>query len=272
MTTTETSLTPALRRATRATPLLSLSEEQRLARAARDGDRHALDGLLRAHFRLVFSIAQERARRGGALDDLIGEGMVGLAEAARRYDPERGVRFASYAALWIRAYVRRFSLMNRHAVRPPQTRKARTVLAHLGTTRARLQQAAGRRATRAEVASALGVSEHDVGEVETALEGRDVPFGVEIHGRTLELASNGPSPEEAVAEAMDQQAAAARVHSALRHLNDRERLILQRRSLGEDTQSLADVARELGISHERVRQIEAKARDTLRCRLLQDVA
>jgi RNA polymerase sigma-32 factor len=261
-----------VRRAPRQTPRLSAHQDQSLARAARDGDGRALDTLLRAHFRLVLSIAQERARRGGPLDDLVGEGMVGLAEAARRFDPERGVRFASYAALWIRAYVRRFSLLNRHAVRPPQTRSGRTVLAHLATTRARLQQAAGRRTTRAEIASALGVSEHDVAEVETALESRDVPYGVEINGRTLDVASSAPSPEEAVSEAMDRQAAAARVRGALRHLSDRERLILQRRSLSEDTKSLVEVGRELGISNERVRQLEARAKDTLRCQLLEDVA
>jgi RNA polymerase sigma-32 factor len=99
-----------------------------------------------------------------------------------------------------------------------------------------------------------------------------VPYGVEINGRTLDVASSAPSPEEAVSEAMDRQAAAARVRGALRHLSDRERLILQRRSLSEDTKSLVEVGRELGISNERVRQLEARAKDTLRCQLLEDVA
>jgi RNA polymerase sigma-32 factor len=272
MTTSETSLTPALRRAARVTPLLSASEEQRLARAARDGDQRALDKLLRAHFRLVLSIAQERGRRGAALEDCIGEGLVGLTEAARRFDPERGLRFAPYAALWIRAYVRRFSLQSRRVVRMPQTRGARTVLAHLGTTRARLERETGRRATRAEVAIALNVPERDVEDVETSLRGHDVPHGVEVNGHVLDLPSLAPSPEDVVAETLERQAGVDRIQRALRHLSDRDRLILQRRSLSEDSKTLVEIGRELGISNERVRQLEARAKATLRCQLLADVA
>lgn len=264
MTTSETSLTPALRSATRATPLLSAPDEQRLARAARDGDTNALDTLLRSHFRLVFAIAREHSRGRGRFEDLVGEGMLGLTQAARRFDPERGVRFAVYAALWIRAYVRAYTLRDRGVVRMPSTRNSRTVLAHLREAQTKLRRNTWEEPTSAELARELGVSESDVDEVVGSLNARSIPLGAELHGRAFELASSDPSPEELVCEADDQRQQAASIARALNDLTPRERHVLERRGLSDTRLSLVEVGRELGLSNERVRQIEACAKDKLR--------
>jgi RNA polymerase sigma-32 factor len=272
MTPSETALIPSLHRATRATPLLSLVEEQRLARAARGGDAQALENLLRPHFRLVLAIAHEHSRRCAGLEDLIGEGMLGLLEAAQRFDPERDVRFAAYAAFWIRAYVRRYTLRYRRAVRLPSTRNARIVLAHLHAVQAKLERESGEAPTHQQVAGALGVSEQDVIEMDTALRSRDVPCGVEVNGATFELSSDDPSPEQALLRRREVRAAEARVKRALGQLDSRERHILQRRQLTDDVVTLREIGQELGISHERVRQIEVMATNKLRQELVHGLA
>ena len=113
------------------TALLSAEEETALARAAVAGSQPAFDRLLAAHVRLVLSIAHSLRKYGLPMEDLVGEGLVGLVEAARRFDPERGVRLGTYAAKAIRASMRRYTLAHRRIVRLPSTRDGRKLLANL---------------------------------------------------------------------------------------------------------------------------------------------
>src|SRR5262245_31781874 len=158
--------------AARSTPALSADEELGLARRALAGDRGAFDRLLRSHFRLVLAIASRFRVFGGAHEELVGEGLVGLVEAGRRFDPERGVRFAVYAAQWIQAYIRRYTLTAQRLVRLPSTRQGRMLLAHLRQTERRLSAELGRAATHEELARALGVTVADVEEIVNALRAR----------------------------------------------------------------------------------------------------
>jgi len=243
--------------------MLTREEEQSLARRIQQGDERACDALLQAHLRLVFSMAAEFGSYGLAFDDLVSEALVGLLVAVRRFDPDRGVRFAAYAAWWIRAQLRQYTLANRRIVRSPSTRNGRMLLARLRRTQRLLGQHTGEQPDRQAVANALGVAVSEVEEIECVLSSRDMPCGVEIAGRTLEIASEAPSPEALVAEADEQRDMRRDFRRALTALSQRERRIIEERCLREVPSSLADLGRDLGISRERVRQLEVHSQKKL---------
>lgn len=259
-----------LRARAQSAPILDVDAEHRLAAAARMGSRSALDQLLVAHLRLVLRIARGYVKHGVPYEDLVGDGMVGLAEAAQRFDPERGVRFSAYAAWWIRAHIRRSTLANRRIVATPSTRAARKLIARLRETERALGQQLGRIATREEVAAALGVTADDVGMVDTALRERDVVVGDIEHGG-VELADFDSSPEQLVADAQLRADVQRAVDLAVGTLTDREREIVRRRITSDDADTLSVVGQALGLSRERVRQIESKACEKLRT-VLEDCA
>lgn len=258
--------TQALLNAARHAPLVSAEEELRLARMARLGSKPAFEALIRAHLRLVLSMAHEFASYSLPLDELVSEGLLGLVEAARRYDVERGVRLAAYATWWIRAYMRRFTIANRRIVRTPSSRHGRKLLANLRKTQRALTQESGEAPDRETVASVLGVGVRDVDEMEAALSGRDIPCGPE------EPDSDVESPESLVAAAEEQRSSEAALQCALELLNQRERRIVEQRYLANTSASLASLGRELGLSRERVRQIEHRAQDKMRDAMLAAVA
>jgi RNA polymerase sigma-32 factor len=259
-----------LRARAQSAPILDVDAEHRLAAAARTGSRSALDQLLVAHLRLVLRIARGYVKHGVPYEDLVGDGMVGLAEAAQRFDPERGVRFSAYAAWWIRAHIRRSTLANRRIVATPSTRAARKLIARLRETERALGQQLGRIATREEVAAALGVTADDVGMVDTALRERDVVVGDIEHGG-VELADFDCSPEQLVADAELRADVQRAVNHAVGTLTEREREIVRRRITSDDADTLSVVGQALGLSRERVRQIESKACEKLRT-VLEDCA
>ena len=252
-----------LRARAQSAPILDVDAEHRLAVAARTGSRSAHDQLLVAHLRLVLRIARGYVKHGVPYEDLVGDGMVGLAEAAQRFDPERGVRFSAYAAWWIRAHIRRSTLANRRIVATPSTRAARKLIARLRETERALGQQLGRIATREEVAASLGVTADDVGMVDTALRERDVVVGDVEHGG-VELADFDCSPEQLVADAELRADVERAVGRAVGTLTEREREIVRRRITSEDVDTLNVVGQALGLSRERVRQIESKACEKLR--------
>jgi len=119
--------------------MLDLATEQDFLRRIQDtGDPEALSSLLVSHVRLVLSIAQKYTRHGLPIDDLVAEGNLGLVEAARRFDRSRGTRFSTYAAWWIRALIRRYTMSNRRIVGTPSTRAARRLLSSMRATQRRL--------------------------------------------------------------------------------------------------------------------------------------
>src|SRR5690606_24658987 len=139
------------------------------------------------------SIAQKYVRPGVALDDLVAEGNLGLVEAVRRFDPAKQARFATYAAGWVRALVRRAALANRRIVGAPSTRNARRLLGTLRATQRRLAAHLGVPPTAEQVAAELGVTVEDVAMVEQALGGWDVSLAPREDGSTFELTSAGPT-------------------------------------------------------------------------------
>lgn len=254
-----------LRRATQRAPMLSAEEEALLAAQAQAGSDSAFDALLAAHFRLVMAIAHEQRSYGLPLEELVSEGMLGLVEAARRFDPERGVRLAVYASWWIRAFMRRYAFSNRRIVRPPSTRHARKLLSNLRKTQRKLEAQSGTAADSEAVARELGVSRGEVEEMEAALSERDQTCGPgdpEVY--CYEPISPDATPEAQVAEAELAATQRQTLETAMQELSSRERQILQLRFLGGDFTSLAAIGRGMGLSRERVRQLAHQAEGKLR--------
>ncbi len=255
-----------------AAPMLEAEEERAAIRRFQAGERAALDRVVRAHLRLVLSIVERYAHHGVPMEDLIGEGIVGLMEAARRFEDEKGTRFGTYAAWWVRAYVRRYALQNRRIVATPSTRAARRVLWGMRRAEREIAQREGRTATREEVARRLGVAPEDVEMVVAAMGGADVPIGVQVDGRGFEPAAECPSPEDCAVERERQERLSVRVAEAIARLDRREREIVQRRLLQDEGVSLAALGAVFGVSRERVRQLQRRAESKLRSALLDRTA
>jgi RNA polymerase sigma-32 factor len=252
--------------------MLSAEEESVLIEELRAGCANAFARLLASHLRLVTCVARRYARNGIAMDDLIGEGNLGLVEAARRFDPDRGTRFSTYAAWWVRAYVRGYALANRRIVPLPSTRNARKVLWRLSTIERALSQQMGRTPHREEVAAALQVEPDDVAMVQGALGARDISLGWSDEGRGIDLPDAQPSPETLAAELEAQHHNHWQIAAALETLTPREREIIKRRLLTDEVATLAMLGESLGLSRERVRQLEKRAELKLRSALHEKVA
>lgn len=263
----------ALRRLAMEAPMLDATTERELIRRYRTGGSSAaLSSIVSSHLRLVLAIARKFAGHGVPMEDLVSEGNLGLVQAAERFDLARDTRFAVYAAWWIRAYIRRYTLSNRRIVALPSTRNARRVLAGLRKTERELTQIQGSPASKDDVAAALGVPTEDVRMMEGALGGRDVPLGPVTDGVGHEVVDRSPSPEDEASEAEARQRNSVAVLNALRTLDAREREIVQRRILEDDGATLAVLGSSLGLSRERVRQLETRAQKKLRNALLDLVA
>lgn len=255
-------------------PLLEREEELALARAWREtGDEAALHRLVSAYARLVVSLAARFRNYALPMGDLVQEGNVGLMMAASRFDPDRNVRFSTYAMWWIRAAIQDFILRNHSIVRTGTTAGDKSLFFNLRRLRARLGEGTNGPIShegRMKIALELGV---DVAAVE-AMEGRlsaadqSLDAGVDSEGGGDSwvdfLADDRPGPEEVVVELRDAGTRSRWLRRALRELNDRERVIIHERRLREDAVTLQELGEELGISKERVRQIEQRAIEKLR--------
>jgi RNA polymerase sigma-32 factor len=235
---------------------LTPADERRLARAARRGDGPARDEIVLAHLPLVRKMARRLARARVPREDLVHQGVLGLLIAVDRFDPKRGVRFATYARWWVRAYMAVLVRESDQMVSPPQTRGARRVRGHVGRVRRELEQRNGRPVANEELAEELGV---DVREVERAGQIRSWTLLGTEHPRELLQIEPKPSPEEAAAERERRAVVAALAERAFAVLDERERRILVERKLGDEPRSLAQIGDELHVSRERVRQLESRA-------------
>lgn len=263
----------AIRRAAMAAPMLDAKTERDLLRAyRRDGSSAALGRLIASHLRLVLAIARKFGGQGIAMEDLVSEGNLGLVHAAMRFDLGRVTRFATYSAWWIRAYIRRYTLTNRRIVALPSTRSARRILGGLRKTERELTQIHGEPASREHVAKSLGVSTEDMSMMEGALRGRDVPVGPLCDSGGYEPIAEDPSPEDHAAESEAASQKMRAIRHAVDNLGAREREIIQRRMLATDGETLASLGSSLGLSRERVRQLECGARATLKKALVDLVA
>jgi RNA polymerase sigma-32 factor len=268
-------------RAAMKAPYLERDEEHNLAVRWRDDkDQAALHRLTSAHMRLVIAVAARFRNFGLPMSDMILEGLVGLLEAAARFEPEREVRFSTYATWWIRSAMQDFVLRNWSIVRTGTTSAQKSLFFNLRRLRARIGDigdgAIGAEA-RGQVAQALGVPERDVDAMAARMSAPDrslnAPLTDEGEGGEWQdlLADEHDTPEAEAMVAHDSAARADLVREALRDLSDRERLIIRQRKLEEETVTLEALGQRLGISKERVRQIEGNALEKLRRALIKRV-
>jgi len=246
-----------------------VSEEREralLAAYGASGDHEALSEILRAHLPLVARIARQHRAETVQQDDLVAEGMLGLMEAARRFDPAFGARFASYAAHWARAYIRRHALAHRRIVVLPDTRASRRVLGRIGRAEPQLASRLGRAPSDDELAVAIGVASDELVEVRAAKYARDLTLAPRPpdEGPTWEPAEPRGGPEDAFAQAEEHAVQTRELGRALALLSIRERAIVERRFFTDEPPALQVLASEMSISRERVRQLEARALGRLR--------
>jgi RNA polymerase sigma-32 factor len=259
------------------TALLTREREQELARRWRDfGDEVALHELVLAYMRLVISTATRFRNYGLPMGDLVQEGAVGLMQAAARFEPDREVRFSTYAAWWIRSAMQDYILRNWSVVRTGTTAAQKALFFNLRRLRAKIEDGGGALDDRgrALIAEELSVSLSDVEAMEIRLSASDqslnAPIGAEGEDQWQDfLADQRPTPEESVTLARDGRTRSLWLAQALDQLSAREQTIIKERRLRDDARTLEELGHRLGISKERVRQIEHRALEKLRSSLLQ---
>ena len=266
-------------RAAMKAPYLERAEERDLAvRWRQEQDQEALHRLTTAHMRLVISMAAKFRQFGLSMADLIQQGHIGLLEAAARFEPEREVRFSTYATWWIRASIQDYVLRNWSIVRGGTSSAQKSLFFNMRRLRAKLSK--GNDTMKEphlyeEIARALGVSRDDVALMDSRLSGPDTSLNAPVtnaEGTSADrqdfLVSDAPLPDETVGNNIDAERRNAWLNDALVVLNKRERKIIQERRLAEEGATLATLGRSLGISKERVRQIEIRALEKLRVALI----
>lgn len=263
-------------RATMAQEILSAETESALALAWRDQrDEAALHRLIRAYQRLAVSMAGRFRRYDVPHEDLIQQGMLGLMRAAEKFDPENGARFSTYAAWWIRASMQDYVMRNWSMVRTGTNAAQKKLFFHLRKALSRDAQAPGDPAGQtARLAVTLGVSEAEVATMMGRMAGPDLsldaPQGAaDGEGRAWVdiLEDDAPATESAVMERLDLTRRRAALRDALADLPAREQRIVAARHLADDPATLSDLGAEMGISKERVRQIEERALARLTARV-----
>lgn len=261
-------------------PLLEREHELDLARRWRErGDERALHELVTAYMRLVISTAARFRNYGLPMGDLVQEGNVGLMLAAARFEPERGVRFSTYATWWIRSAIQEYVLRNWSVVRTGTTAAQKSLFFSLRRLRAQIEgnlEGMLSDEGRAEIARRLRVKQQDVEMMEMRLSSTDKSLnsaiGEDGDGEWLDLlADERPTPEALVVDARDRECRAEWLARALASLTPREQRIIRERRLREDSVTLETLGIELGISKERVRQIEHQALKKLKAAILREV-
>ncbi len=265
-------------RAAMRAPYLERDEEHDLAVLWRGKqDQAALHKLASSHMRLVIAIAARFRNFGLPMGDLIQEGHVGLLEAAARFEPEREVRFSTYATWWIRASIQDYILRNWSIVRGGTSSAQKALFFNLRRLRARLAQTREvrpRDVVFGEIAKAIGVSAGDVELMDARLSAPDTSLNAPVResesdaNRQDFLVDDVPLPDEMVGDTIDTERRMTWLRSALTVLNERELRIVRERRLQDEGATLESLGATLGISKERVRQIENRALDKLKAALL----
>lgn len=257
----------------RSIPPLSREDEHDLAVRAIAGDRDAMDKLVEANLRFVVAVALQYRRYGLRLGDLIAEGNLGLMIAAQKFDPDRGTRFVTYAGYWIRALVLDLVVRSSSMVGAGSGPLRSKLFFRLRRERARVANLAGDAAERnAMMAERFETTPEKMEEMLRRLDARDVSLDTTIYpdsGVTMvETLEGGDVDQETALSALERdKSIKERLESALGQLDRRERFIVEQRYMGEKEVSLAAIGRELGVSRERARQLEARAKLKLKQRL-----
>jgi len=253
-------------------PILSREEEKVQAeRYLKTQEIESAYQLVTGNLRLVVKIAMEYRRAWRDIMDLIGEGNVGLMQAVKKYDPYRGVRFSSYAAWWIRAYILRYIINNVRMVKLGTTQAQRTLFYQLGRERERLRRL-GIEPDNRSLAASLSVKESEVDEMAQRLAGNDLsleaPRGEGEDFTILDtLPGKEPDAESLVGEARARDLYLSHLAGFVAGLSEREKRIFKARWMRDDPKTLHEVGEELGLTRERVRQLEARILRNLRAYL-----
>lgn len=258
--------------------LLDAETELKLAYAWRDQrDEEALHRLITAYMRLAISMASKFKRYGAPMNDLIQEAGLGLMKAADKFDPDRGVRFSTYAVWWIKASIQDYVMRNWSMVRTGSTSSQKSLFFNMRRVQARIEREAMAQGEeldgyqlREMIAHEVGVPLRDVEMMEGRLSGSDFSLNatqsVEDEGRewidTIE--DDGPRGDELVEQDHDHEALRNWLSDAMERLNDRERFIVRERKLRDAPRTLESLGEELSLSKERVRQLEAGAFQKMR--------
>jgi RNA polymerase sigma-32 factor len=254
-------------------PMLERETEFDLARRWRDdADEAALHQLVQAYARLVVSAATKFRNYGLPIGDLVQEGNIGLMQAAARFDPERNVRFSTYATWWIRSAMQDYILRNWSIVRTGTTAAQKSLFFNLRRLRAKIEKPSATQMSdtnRRYIADQLKVSINDVESMENRLVAGDkslnAPISKEGSGDWMEfLPDLAPTPESATVTLKSMEIRSQWLHEALDTLDPREKLIIKRRRLRDDGDTLEQLGRRLGVSKERVRQLENRALSKIR--------
>jgi len=252
-------------------PALSREEEHDLAVVWRDKqDSAAGEKLVRANLRYVVAIALTYRRYGLRVSDLIAEGNVGVVTALRKFDPEKGTRFVTYAAYWIRAFILNYVIRSWSLVGSGSGPLRSKLFFRLRRERARIANLVSERDEAMEqLAGQLGTTVEKLTPMMQRLDARDLsldqkPYADSEHTRLDLLESHDAAQDELFEAHEREQLLGGRVQQALSVLDKRERFIVEQRMLADEELSLAESGRRLGVSRERARQLEARAKMKLR--------
>lgn len=260
-------------------PLLSREAELELARRYRDtGDARAAWQLVASNLRLVVKLAHEYHRNPLSLLDLVQEGNIGLMQAVKKFDPERGVKLSSYAAWWIRAYILRYIMDNWKMVKLGTTEAQRKLFFKLRQEQERLA-AQGVEVTPKLLAERLSVSERDVVEMDQRLGHDEVSIDAPAPGADDERTTRADRLLPARADAADERLGDAQLKAVFREklaafaegLNEKDRFIFEKRLTADEPMTLQDIGAHFGVSRERARQIEAAIVGRMRAYMRQEI-
>jgi RNA polymerase sigma-32 factor len=268
----DASLSHYMRRV-RSAPRLSREEEHELALRVREGDGRAAHALVEANLRFVVSVALQYRRYGIPLWELIAEGSLGLMMAVRKFDADRGTRFVTYAGYWIRAYVLDLVVKSTSMVGAGSGVLRSKLFFRLRRERAQIANTEQDPERRIELlAERFNVAPEKARSMLMQLDARDVSLDVMLHpdsGITMldTLRDDHVDQEDELVAAEQRQRIHSDLDDALRTLDRRERFIVEKRIMGDDELSLAELGRQLGVSRERARQLEARAKRKLKQQL-----
>jgi len=249
-------------------PMLEPQEEFMLAkRYAEHGDSAAAERLVTSHLRLVAKIAMGYRGYGLPIGEVISEGNVGLMQAVKRFEPDKGFRLATYAMWWIKAAIQEYILRSWSLVKMGTTANQKRLFFNLRKVKGQIQaleEGDLRPDQVAVIAAKLGVPAEDVISMNRRLGGDtslNAPIRAESEGGEWQdwLVDDSASQEDVLAESEELDARRTMLKGALGVLNERERRIFEARRLSEDPMTLEDLSSEFGVSRERVRQIEVRA-------------
>ncbi len=258
-------------------PLLDAEEEYMLAKAFREhGDKQAAHKLVTSHLRLVVKMAMGFRGYGLPIAEIISEGNIGLMQAVRRFEPEKGFRLSTYAMWWIKATIQEYVLRSWSLVKMGTTAAQKKLFFNLRRLKNRIQEVTEKTLQPHQVkqiATELNVTEEEVTEMDQRMSGSDYSLNATVSDDSESefgdfLASSDPSQEERLSDYEEKHIRQTWLKNAMEDLNDRERAILTRRRLQDEPATLEDLSQEYHISRERVRQIEARALEKLQQKML----